>query len=428
MNLRNMESWRCWMLSIKKNVFTLALMMSISAAGFTQEILVLDSVLSTIKQNNPELKMYDQQAKSQNALVNGASAWMAPMVGVSTFMTPYNNLSRVSEQKEGALMLTAEQKIPSKAKIKASENYLNTQSAITIEAKAENFNELRAIARSSYFEVLIAQKQLQYFSKNIQILQNLKKLAEIRYTYNKASLSQIYIMEARIYELQNKLSEIKSIIKTGKIKLNTLMNRPQNLNFEIDTSKNYRLYKLEENIDNLVENRSNVKQVNAQIKSLALENKMIASDAKPEFNIQFDHMLNYNNTMSNQFSLMGGITIPIAPWAAKSYKSKLKANEFDAASMQLQKENLKNNLIGQIKSQEEKLLNRKDQLQLFENKLLPALQKSYEIVLLNYQENKEELPMVLESWKEINNSQLEYLMLLNDYYQMLAEYDKNVER
>ena len=423
-----MESWRYWMLSIKKTVYTLTLMIGISTTGFTQEILPLDSVLSTIKQNNPELKMYDQQAKSQNALVNGASAWMAPMVGVSTFMTPYNNLSRLSDQKEGALMLIAEQKIPSKAKIKAFENYLNTQSAITIEAKAENFNELRAMARSSYYEVLIAQKQLQYFSKNIQILENLKKLAEIRYTYNKASLSQIYIMEARIYELQNKLSETKSTIQIGKIKLNTLMNRPQNMNFELDTTKNYRLYKLEKDVDNLVENRSNVKQVNEQIKSLALENKMIASDSKPEFNVRFDHMVNYNSTMSNQFSLMGGITIPIAPWAAKSYKSKVKANEFDALSMQLQKESLTNNLIGLIKSQEEKLLNRQNQLQLFESKLLPALQKSYEVILLNYQENKEELPMVLESWKEINNSQIEYLMLLNDYYQMLAEYDKNVER
>lgn len=428
MNLKNMESWRYWMLSIKKTVFTMTLMVSISLAGFGQEILALDSILSTIKQNNPELRMYDQQAKSQDALVAGASAWMAPMLGVSTFMTPYNNLSRPSNQKEGSLMLIAEQKIPNKAKIKAFENYLTTQSAITLEAKSENFNELRAMARSAYYEVLIAQKQLQYYSKNIQILQNLKKLAEIRYTYNKASLSQIYVMEARIYELQNKLSETKSTIQIGKIKLNTLMNRPQNLTFELDTTKNYRIYKLEKNVANLVENRSKVRQVNEQIKSLTLENKMIASEAKPEFNIQFDHMINYNRTMPNQFSLMGGITIPIAPWAAKSYQSKLKANEFNALSMQSQKESLKNNLIGLIKSQEEKLLNRQDQLQLFESKLLPALQKSYEVILLNYQENKEELPMVLESWKEINNSQLEYLMLLNDYYQMLAEYDKNVER
>ena len=428
MNLRNMESWRCWMLNIKKSIFSLTLMICISAISYGQEVLTLDSVLRKIQQNNPELKMYDQQINSQNALVSGASAWMAPMVGVSTFMTPYNNLSRPGNQQEGSFMLTAEQKIPSKAKIKAFENYLNTQSAITSEAKAENFNELRAMARSTYFDILIAQKQGSYFSKNLQILQNLKKLAEIRYAYNKASLSQIYMMEARIFELQNKLSDTEASIKIGKIKLNALMNRPKNIDFKLDSLKDYRLNELNININQIVENRSNVKQVEAQIKSLALENKMIASEAKPEFSIQFDHMINYNNTMPNQFSLMGGVSIPIAPWAAKSYKSKLKSNQFDVVAMQLQKESLMNNLIGMIKSQEEKLANIQQQLQLFETKLLPALQKSYDVVLLNYQENKEELPMVLDSWKEINNSQLEYLMLLNNYYQTLAEYEKNVER
>ncbi len=331
------------MLNIKKTLFTLSLMICISKIGFAQEILTLDTILNKIKQNNPELKMYDQQIKSQDALISGASAWMAPMIGIATFMMPYNNLSRPGNQKDGSLMFTAEQKIPNKAKIKASEDYLNSQSEITIEGKAENFNELRAFTRSIYFEVLIAQKLLNYYSKNLQIIQNLKKLAEIRYTYNKASLSQIYIMEARVYELQNKLSASKTSIQVGKIKLNTLMNRPNNLDFELDTSKIY-LFNNVRNIEtDLVENRSNVKQVNAQIKSLNLENKMIASEAKPEFSIQYNHMVTYNNTMPNQFSLMGGISIPIAPWSAKSYKSKLKANQFDVASMQLKKENLVNN-------------------------------------------------------------------------------------
>jgi cobalt-zinc-cadmium efflux system outer membrane protein len=428
MNLKNMESWRYWMLNIKKSLFTLMLMICISTIGFAQHVLSLDSVLSKIQLNNPELKMYDEQVKSQDALVNGASAWMAPMLGLATFMTPYNNFSRPGNQKDGSLMLTAEQKIPNKAKIKALEGYLNTQSVITIEAKAESFNELRAMARSTYFDVLIAQQQLNYFSKNLQILQNLKKLAEIRYTYNKASLSQIYLMEARIYELQNKLSSTNANIQIGKIKLNTLMNRPKSIDFELDTSKKYRLNYIEKNLTELVENRSNVRQVNAQIKSLSLENKMIASEAKPDFSVQFNHMATYNTTMPNQFSLMGGVTIPVAPWSAKSYKSKLRANKFEAASMQLQKESLMNNLTGKIKSQEERLFDLQHQLQLYETKIIPAFQKSYDVVLLNYQENKEELPMVLDSWKEINNSQLEYLMLLNDYYQMLTEYNKNVER
>ncbi len=392
-----------------------------------QQLLTLDSVLSNIQQSNPQLKVYDEQVKSQDALVSGASAWKAPMFGVSTFMTPYDNFSRPANQQDGSLMLTAEQGIPNRSKIKSTEAYLNAQSAIIKEAKAENYNDLRAVARSAYFNILTLQKLLNYQSKNLHILQNLKKLAEIRYTYNKAGLSQIYAMEAKIYELQNRLTSTEANIKIGKIRLSTLMYRHSDSDFEIDTNKTYRNQSISSDLNRILSDRSTLKQVDAQIESLSLEHKMIASEAKPEFNIQFNHMFTYNNTRPNQFSLMGGITIPIAPWAAKSYQSKMKANEFDAAAMQLQKENLLNNLTGMIKTQEEHLMHMNMELEQYETKILPSLQKSYEVTLLDYQENKEELPTVLNLWKEVNDSQMDYLNLMNEYYQMLAEYERNVE-
>lgn len=415
------------MLHIKKYLFTLSLLL-VSQFLAAQEILSLDSVLNIIQQKNPELKMYEQQIKSQDALVSGASTWMAPMLGVGTFMTPYNNFSRAGNQQDGSFMLTAEQKIPSKGKIKANEAYLQAQSEITAQIKSDSFNELRAMARSFYYEALTEQMKLAYFSKNLQILQNLKKLAEIRYTYNKAGLAQIYTMEAKLFVIQNKITATKARIEIGKIKLNTLMNRPQELDFEIDTTRNFNTINSTDDLIDLVNNRSKIKMVDAQLKSLSLENKMIAAEAKPEFSIQFNHMITYNNLMPNQFSLMGGISIPIAPWSAKSYKSKLKANQFDASAMEYQKENWISNLSGMIKTQEEHLKHMKMELGIYETKILPSLQKSYDVTLFNYQENTEELPEVLNSWKETNDSQIDYLMLLNEYYQTLAEYEKNVER
>ena len=427
MNLKNLENWRCWMLHIKKMFFMIPLMM-FSSVLFAQQILSLDSVLRNIKQNNPQLKMYDEQIKSENAKIEGASAWMAPMVGVSSFMTPYNNFSRPGNQQDGSFMLMFQQAIPNSSKIKANENYLSAQSAITNEAKAEDFNEMRAMARSWYLNILTLQKMETYQTKNIAVIKNLKKLAEIRYTYNKAGLSEIYNMEAKIYDLQNKLATLQSNIRIGKIRLNTLMNRDKELDFEVDTSMNYRNKSLEIDLPNVLDNRSNVKMMDAQIKSLSLENKMIASEAKPEFNLQLNHMITYNTTRPNQFSLTGGITIPIAPWSAKSYQSKLKANDFDVAAMQLKRENLLNNLTGMIKSGEKDLIRLERELDNYETKILPNLQKSYEVYLLNYQENKADLTTVLDAWKEINDSELEYFTLLNNYYQMRTEYEKNVER
>ncbi|MBK0382527.1 TolC family protein [Pedobacter sp. SD-b] len=414
------------MLYTKKIIFTLSLML-MSSVIFAQNILSLDSVISIIKTNNPELKVYQEQMKSQDALVGGASAWMAPMLGVGTFMTPYNNFSRPENQQDGSIMLVAEQKIPNRSKIKTTEAYLKAQSNITKQLNADNFNDLRALARSNYYEVLTIQKSLDYLTKNLQVLQNLKKLAEIRYTYNKAGLAQIYSLQAKIYETENKISSAKAKIDIGKIKLNTLMNRDNSIDFLIDTAQSFTAYMMQNDLTEAINNRSSIKMVNEQINSLNLKNKMIATEAKPEFSIQFNHMQTYNTSRPNQFSLMGSLSIPIAPWASKSYQSKLKANQFEVAAMQYQKENATNNLLGLIATQQKHLMHMQMELSVYRDKILPAMQKSYEVLLLNYQENKEELNTVLTAFKELNDSQLNYLMLLNEYYQTQTEYERNVE-
>lgn len=416
------------MLNIKKNIITLSLMLVGFTTSFAQEKLGLDSLIQVIKKSNPELMVYDQQVKSQDAKIDGASAWMAPMVGVASFMTPYNNFSRPGNQQDGSFMLTAEQKFPNKSKINSTKNFYAAQAAITKEGKAENFNQLRAMARSIYFETLVLERKLQFDQENLEILKNLKKLSEIRYTYNKADLAEIYQMEAKIYQLQNKISDTHANINIGKIKLNTLMNRDAETTFELDSNAMVFTLINTLNEQEVSEKRSLSKQYDAQIKSLQLENKMIAADAKPEFNLQFNHMITYNTTMPNQFSLMAGISIPFAPWAAKSYQSKLKSNEFETAAMQQQKESFIINNIGMIKTQEEHIKHMKMELELYEQKIVPALHKSYDVNLLNYQENKTDLLTVLNAWKDLNEAQLDELDLSNTYYQMLAEYGKNVEK
>jgi outer membrane protein TolC len=412
---------------LTKNILTLSLMLGAHLNLFAQDFISIDSVLNAIESNNPELKIYDEQIKQQDALVESAGAWTAPKIGVGTFMTPYNNFGRESNLRNGALMITAEQEILNRSKSESEKAYLSVQANITKAQKNNNLNELKALARSYYYEVILEEHKADFINKNIEVLSNLKKVANIRYTYNKADLAQIYALDAKVYEANNKLTTALANAHIGKIRLNVLMNKAYNAPLKLDTSLTISHYLIED-VDSVVANRSVMQQTEAQINSLQLANKMIANEAKPNFSISFDHMLPYNNMMSNQFSLMAGISIPIAPWSAKGYKSKLKANEFERNALQLEKDNLQNKLTGLIKSYEQHLAHISAELETYQKHILPALQKSYEVILLNYQENKTDLTAVLNSWKELNDAQIDYLNLYNDYFKMYVEYEKNVER
>lgn len=412
------------MLRTRQILLMLSLMtFNLSAQDFTS----LESVLRAVEANNPELKIYDQQAKQQDALVESASAWKAPMVGVGTFMTPYNNFGRESNLRDGSFMITAEQEILNRSKSEREKAYLAIQSSITKLRQSNSLNELKALARYYYYEVVIEQHKAEFINKNIAVLSNLKKVANIRYTYNQSDLAQIYALDAKVYEASNRLTTALANAHIGKIRLNVLMNKTYDNPIKLDTGLHIDHYLLED-VDSVIANRSVIRETDAKINSLQLYNKIIASEAKPDFSISFNHMQTYNNLRPNQFSLMAGVSIPIAPWSAKGYKSKLKANEFEREALQLQKDNLQNSLTGMIKSYEQHLGHIGAELQTYQKHILPSLQKSYEVMMLNYQENKADLSAVLNSWKAINDAQIEYLNLYSDYFKMYVEYEKNVER
>jgi hypothetical protein len=48
--------------------------------------------------------------------------------------------------------------------------------------------------------------------------------------------------------------------------------------------------------------------------------------------------------------------------------------------------------------------------------------------MLSYQENKSDLNTVIDSWEALNMSQMNYLDQLQKFYQMIVEYEKNIER
>lgn len=412
---------------ITKRLLTLGLLLS--AGSSYGQVTSLDKILAEIEANNISLKSYDAKIKSQDAKVEGAGAWMAPMIGAGTFMTPYPWKDVMDDGNKGSFMISAEQDIPNPAKTKAKREYLKTQSETYMYLKNSRMNELRATARQLYFELLIAYRKNRYQQENRQIMQTMKKLAEIRYPYNQGSLSQIFKADGRLYEADNMLLMTESTIRARKIALNSLMNRNPSEKLEIDTAFKVS-FNPEASLDTayLAGNRSDLQHMQHDVHAMEANIRQMRQEAKPDFRIRFDHMSSYSPMMPGQFTLMGMLSVPIAPWASKMYKSEIKSMNFEIQAMQQQKQNMQNEMLGMIKSMETELGGMQKQLGNYENRILPALNKNMQTSLLSYQENKGDLNQVIDAWETVNMAQMNYLDQLQKYYQMIVEYEKNIER
>ena len=415
------------MQNIKKILSGLLIAGSLQASA--QEVLTLQQVLDRIEQNHPGLKAYDSQAKSQDAKVAGAKAWMAPMVGVGTFMTPYPGASMVGEDDKGALMFTAEQDIPNPAKQKAKSEFLSSQSAITQAAKTGAFNDLRALAKELYYDLLVAEKKVKYQKENRRIMETMRKLAEIRYPLNQGGLNNVFKAEGRTYEAENMILMTESEIRSKKIALSALMFRSPKDSFRIDTS--YKVAFIPAmSVDTMYHatEHSDIKQMDLQIRSMTLNIKQMRQEAKPDFRIRFEHMANRSDMMPNQYTLMGMISIPIAPWSSKMYKSDIKSMEFEIDAMKEEREAMLHEMVGMSRSMETELTSMQKQLANYELRILPALTKNLKVSMLSYQENKLDLPMVIDSWETINMAQMNYLDQLQKFYKMIVQYEKSIEK
>jgi outer membrane protein TolC len=387
------------------------------------QVLRLDSVLNRIEKNNPMLKMYDEQINAVNNYSQGANSWMPPTLSTGPFQTPYKSF------RDGMWMITGEQMIPNSKKQKANYNYMQGMAPIEQQGKAAKKNEMFTMAKQNYYEWVVLQKKYVVLVQTDSLLNYMVQVAQLRYTYNKEKLNNIYKAQADLYELRNMETMLLGDMKMKNVELNTLMNLDKSSMFDIDTNLLSHTYELQLPDTTLISSsRSDIKQFDASIGMIKLQQQYEKSKRLPDFGISISHMQTYSvMPMPNLFSAMGMITIPIAPWASKEYKSNIKGLDNTANAISFQKQSLINETAGLIASLQTQIKSVKQQLNNYNHNIIPTYYKSYQTSMIAYEQNTEDLFVVLDGLKMVRMSKINELSQLNTLLKLQVDYEKEME-
>ncbi|GAA4310226.1 TolC family protein [Nibribacter koreensis] len=414
------------MSSIRLYVGALLVLLSVSAQAQTP-VLSLDTVLNRISQNNGMLQEIEFRAKAQNAMAKGSRSQMAPMVGAGVFMYPYPGQMKMEE--DDAMYMTAvEQDITNPAKLKAREKYQLSRAAIEEAGRDMTFNQLRAQAKTAYYQWVVLEKKKAVLAESQRIMQFMLKLGKVRYPYNQSSLGSIYKAEGRIGEVENMLIMTNSEIEMKNIQLNMLMNLPPENRFKVDTTVQAPVLMVLPDTASLSAARSDVRQIDRTIESMQLNLRLEDLQRKPDFAIRFENMMPRDRMMPQSFTLMGMVSIPIAPWSSKMYKANATAMNLEIQGMRKGREALLNEAQNMVASMALELQAKRTQVQNYEKKIIPALRRNYETTLLSYEQNTGQLPLVIDAWEALNMAQMEYLNNLEQLYLIGVNYEKELEK
>ncbi|MGX5856047.1 TolC family protein [Dyadobacter jiangsuensis] len=409
-------------------LFLLLLTPAISWAQ-QKPVLRLDTILQRIEANNLMLQSYGLKADSYKHSGDAATAWMPPMVGVGTFMTPYPNQMIMEPSDRGSLMLQIEQDIPNPAKLNAKRKYIASQGNVERATRGVTMNTYKAQAKRLYINWLVAKQRVTVLQEAERIMVMMKKIEEVRYPYNQSQLGGVYQTEAKIQDNQNMISMQEGTIGKAKGWLNSLMNAEGNQDFEIDTTY-LPVFSTATPFDtsSLASSRMDIFKMNESIKSMQLNIESMKQQKKPDFKIRFDHMYPLDAMMPNAYSVMGMLSIPIAPWSSKMYKSDIKAMQLNIQGMQKERSAMLVEIQGMLYGMQSEIEAMQKRIEAMQGKVIPALQKAMDAYFLNYQENKAQLPVVIEAWEALTMMQMNLLDEKLKLYEMIVDYEKELYR
>lgn len=385
------------------------------------QVISLDSILNRIERENRMLRMYDEQILAMNKNAEMAKSWMPPTLSTGPWQAPYKSFT------DGMWMISAEQMIPNPAKQKLNYNYMKSMAPVEKFNQQARKNEMFAMAKQLYYEWIILKKKYEALVQTDSLLNYTVRIAELRYSYNKEKLNTIYKAKADLYELRNMITMVTGDIKMKNVELNTLMNIDKSTIFDVDTLIQVKPYEfLLPDTLTIASSRSDIRQFDASYNLIRIQQEFEKSKRLPEFGISLTHMQALGD-FPNQFSAMGMVTIPIVPWSSKEYQSKIRGLDNEANAIRYQQQALINETTGEIASIQTQLRSFKLQLSNYSENIIPTYIKSYQSSMNAYEQNTEDLFVVLDGLKMYRMALMTKFELLKTILKLQIDYEKEME-
>lgn len=423
-----MEKLKCMkpIISILKysgRVVLTAVLLQSSMSVVAQPVRSLKEIRDEIQQRHPAFRMVDASVKAMDAEAEGAFSWMAPEVGAGFFQAPYNVSKWKSENGMpgmGMFMVSAEQMFPNKKVQQAQYDYLKSRGGVELEKKQGMLNEMMTRVRDAYYSLMLAAKKLELIEQNKKLIRFMMQSAEIRYKNDLGNINSYYKLTAALA----RLSIDSQLIRVDEVKqkslIHSLMLEEQPTDFSVDTTIQW------VDFSGLIGD-STVLMQNAAYKGLQQQmysnQLMIQSEKmalKPQFGIRFEHMAGFGR-QPQMFSLMGMVKLPMARWSSKMNEAKVKSLELENESLQASQRAFLSEAFTGISTKWIERNGVQVEMKLYQEKIIPALEKNFQVNLLGFEQNKTEILELLDAWQELIDAKNEQLNLLKEALDIQSE-------
>jgi outer membrane protein TolC len=388
--------------------------------------------------NNPKLKAADAKAQASEASAQAQKSLDPPQVAVEFYQAPIASFPNpFKNQMEYDYSL--QQMIPFPGKLNAMALSEHKRADMLWTDRQTEEQEIVRNVKSLYYNLYLKCRQLEINQETKALVREFVTIAIAQYEVGAGKQSDILRAQTEFSSFVNDSIVLNQEIKSMQGMINALCNRPVTIDigFIPEIYPTIKRYDLNALLLIAEKNRTELKSMVKGIEMQQAERLAAKKEYLPDFMVRgmYKQMMQTND----DWSLMIGATIPIAPWSAKKYSSAIARADADIVSAQTDRDNMKNMIASEVNDALLKVESAKDRLKLSKETVIPQAKQTLESALPAYRTGKQDFLALIDIQRMLVMAKLDYHMavmtLLDSQSRLeravglsLDEIDKTIEK
>ena len=392
----------------------------------TNELLKLDKLIAEALQNNPQLRAARNQTAAARTRVDQVTSWDAPQVGVEFFQSPIQSFPNpLKNQMEMDYFI--QQMVPFPGKLSAMGKAAEATAGMYNQGTKALERKILRDLKSAYYELYLVQRKIQINAENQDLMKRFVDIANKQYEVGMGKQPDILRAQTELSTLINDGLNLQKEKRATEAMINTILSRPANspLGYVADIEADIPQWTFEQLRPLALEARPELKAMNFNIEM----NKAEVSLSKREYfpDLMARVMCKDMAMTSNDFwSVMVGVSIPLSPWSKGKYTSRVQENELNVKRAEEDFSNMINMSLFEVQDANVRVQTNQNLVLLYKNTVIPQAEQTLQSTIAAYQTGKTEFLMLIDAYRMVLMSRLEYHMSVMNYMASQAALEQAV--
>lgn len=386
----------------------------------------LDDLIVEALQNNPQLRAARNRTAAARTRVDQVTSWDAPQVGVEFFQSPVRSFPNpLKDQMEMDYYI--QQMFPFPGKLSAMGK--------AAEANANMFDQgFRALERkilrelkTAYFELYLVQRKIQINAENQDLMRRFVDIANKQYEVGMGKQPDILRAQTELSTLINAGLNLQKEKRAVEAMINTILSRHANnpLGYVPDIEVNIPLWTFEQLRLLALEARPELKSMNFNIEMTRAEHALSKREYFPDLmaRVMYKDMAMTSNDF---WSVMVGVSIPLSPWSSGKYTSKVQENELNVMRAEEDLSSMRNMTLFEVQDANVRVQTDQNLVLLYKSTVIPQAEQTLQSTIAAYQTGKTEFLMLIDAYRMVLMSRLDYHMSVMNYMASQAALEQAV--